>query len=135
MDQDGPWSCNLEIYPDFREEKVSEEYTLCTESGAGSKLPLYLSQLALEDYDKRRNDIIRGDTMKQNEKYDILSVNVLKTMKSVEAEGTTYLINFEASLQDYKNKNPRTFQTKILMSPVNLPSMKVDVRFVRTKPR
>lgn len=30
MDQDGPWSCNLEIYPDFREEKVSEEYTLCT---------------------------------------------------------------------------------------------------------
>lgn len=69
----------------------------------------------------------------QDEKYDIHSLNVLKTMKSVETKGTTYLIIFETSLHDYKNRNPQTFQTKIFMSPVYLPTMKIDIRFVRTK--
>ncbi|KAL8101942.1 hypothetical protein AgCh_033732 [Apium graveolens] len=103
------------------------------ESGAGSKLPLYLSELALGDYETKR-DSISEYTLKQDEKHDFHSLNVLKTMKSVKAKGTTYLITFEACLHDYKNRNPQTFQTKIFMTHPYLPTLKIDIRFVRTKP-
>ncbi|XP_074348567.1 uncharacterized protein LOC141687259 [Apium graveolens] len=133
MNQDGPWSCNEELYSDFHKEKDSGEFTLYTESGAGSKLPLYLSELALGDYETKR-DSISEYTLKQDEKHDFHSLNVLKTMKSVKAKGTTYLITFEACLHDYKNRNPQTFQTKIFMTHPYLPTLKIDIRFVRTKP-
>lgn len=107
-------SC-MEYLSDF-DEKDPQQYTFHTD--IGFKLPLYLSQFALHQYN-----------MDHYVDYDY--VKLLSTMKSLnDDQGTTYFITFEAS---HNCNTPQIFETKLFFSPL-LPTTKIKLRFVRIKP-
>lgn len=62
--------------------------------------------------------------------HDIQSLKVIEPMKPV-ADGTTYLITFEASLRN-KSKNIETFETKICI-PTIFPTTTIEFKTVRIK--
>ncbi|XP_017219696.1 uncharacterized protein LOC108196769 [Daucus carota subsp. sativus] len=94
-------------------------YTLFIDSGY--KLPLYLSEFALGEFN-------------YSKKTTFENVNVVETMKLLDiVKGTTYLITFEASLPDNKSDYAQTFETNIYMCPLD-PTAKIEIKFVRIKP-
>lgn len=84
----------------------------------------YLSQYALAMYN------IFTLHVKKDAVHDISSVKVVKAMKH-DAEGTTYLVTFEASLHD-ESKKVETFETKISV-PALFPTIIIQFKEIQIK--
>lgn len=122
---------SMEHLSDFNEQDPQSHNTLHIPS-EDNKLPLYLCQFALHQFNIDRN---RGDDYhdKDDELYDNVKVlRILKTLKTLDDEhGTTYYVIFAASLLD-DSGNPQIFETKFFVSPL-VPTTKIKIKFVRIK--
>lgn len=130
-----PWRpgfpSSMEHLSDFNEQDPQSHNTLHIPS-EDNKLPLYLCQFALHQFNIDRN---RGDDDhdKYDEFYDNVKVlRILKTLKTLDDEhGTTYYVVFVASLLN-DSGNPQIFESKLFMSPL-VPTTKIKLKFIRIK--